>query len=207
MFRVYSLLIGYLFGNFLFAMIVGKFLLHKDPTKYGSKNPGTANIGAVFGKKFGIITCFGDLAKTLIALIIVYFLFKGNRQAEAACGLGVILGHSFPWWNHFNGGKGVAVSAMWMVFFDWRAGLLALIIGLILVIIMKNLTIPPLVYMIGFSVYVWINFGWQCGFIFLLATLVMCFKFRKDIVDFFEGNGKRVDVLTTIKKKIGKKAS
>lgn len=45
-----SLVIGYFLGNILFAMIVAKIFLHKDPTKYGSGNPGTANIGAVFGK-------------------------------------------------------------------------------------------------------------------------------------------------------------
>lgn len=204
MFRLYSLIIGYLFGNLLFAMIVGKFLLHKDPTQYGSKNPGTANVGAVFGKKFGIITCIGDLAKTLLALFIVMFAFAGNREALAFCGLGLILGHSFPFWNHFKGGKGVAVSAQWIVFFDWRAGFIALILGLILVILMKNLTIPPLVYMLGYSIFVWINFDWQCGLIFLLDTLVMCWQFRKDIIDYFSGNGKRVDVLTTIKRKLGK---
>ena len=83
MFRLYSLLIGYVFGNILFAMVVGKFLLHKNPTQFGSKNPGTANVGAVFGKKYGIITCIGDLSKTLIALLIVFFLYHGNHDAIA----------------------------------------------------------------------------------------------------------------------------
>lgn len=180
-----------------------KIFLHKDPTKYGSGNPGTANIGAVFGKKWGILTCIGDLAKTLAALLIVYSLYHGNRLDLSFAGLGVVLGHSFPFWNHFKGGKGVAVTALWLVFFDWRAGLIALLFGLFLVIIMKNLTIPPLVYMLGFSIFTWLNFGWEQGLIFLIATLIMIFQFRKDIVDFFTGHGKRVDVLVTIKKKLG----
>lgn len=97
----------------------------------------------------------------------------------------------------------MAVTALWLVFFDWRAGLIALLFGLFLVIIMKNLTIPPLVYMLGFSIFTWLNFGWEQGLIFLIATLIMIFQFRKDIVDFFTGHGKRVDVLVTIKKKLG----
>ena len=105
-----SLVIGYFLGNILFAMIVAKIFLHKDPTKYGSGNPGTANIGAVFGKKWGILTCIGDLAKTLAALLIVYFLYHGNRLDLSFAGLGVVLGHSFPFWNHFKGGKGMAVT-------------------------------------------------------------------------------------------------
>lgn len=48
--RIWATLIGYVFGNILSAMLVGRFALHVDPTHYGSGNPGTANIGAVFGK-------------------------------------------------------------------------------------------------------------------------------------------------------------
>lgn len=202
MYRFYSLMIGYLFGNLLFAMIIGKVLLHKDPTKYGSKNPGTANVGAVFGKKWGILTCAGDLAKTLIALIIVFYTFNGNKLALAYCGLGVILGHSFPFWNKFNGGKGVAVSALWMVYFDWRAGLICLALGLILIIIMQNLSIAPIVYMLIYSIYTMVNFGFQIGLIFLIGTGIMCYKFKDDIVDYFTGKGKRVDVLKSVKQKI-----
>ena len=89
-----SLVIGYFLGNILFAMIVTKIFLHKDPTKYGSGNPGTANVGAVFGKKWGILTCIGDLAKTLAALLIVYFIYHGNRLDLSFAGLGVVLGRS-----------------------------------------------------------------------------------------------------------------
>ncbi len=49
--KIIAVLIGYIFGNFMSAMFVGKFYLHQDPTKFGSGNPGTANVGAVFGKK------------------------------------------------------------------------------------------------------------------------------------------------------------
>ena len=69
----------------------------------------------------------------MAALLIVYFLYHGNRLDLSFAGIGVVLGHSFPFWNHFKGGKGVAVTALWIVFFDWRAGLIALSIGLFLV--------------------------------------------------------------------------
>ncbi|TDG63623.1 hypothetical protein C5L18_001034 [Lactobacillus amylolyticus] len=51
--QLWSTLIGYVFGNFLFAIIIGRIFLKIDPAKYGSGNPGTANMGAVFGKKWG----------------------------------------------------------------------------------------------------------------------------------------------------------
>lgn len=201
--RLWSLLIGYLLGNLLFASIIGKFFLHKDPTKYGSGNPGTANMGAVFGKKWGILTCLGDLAKSLLALFIVYFAFPAHIN-QAYVGLGLILGHCFPFWDHFKGGKGVAVAAQVTVFYDWRAGFITLIIALVLTALMQNLTIPPLIFMLLFSIWTMLH-DMEAGIVFLIITLIMAFKFRKDIVDFLTGHGKKVDILYTIKKKLGQK--
>lgn len=202
--RLWATIIGYFFGNFLFAMIVGRFALRLDPTKYGSGNPGTANVGAVFGKKFGIMTCTGDLLKTGIALLIVHFVFPGKVYLAYA-GLGLILGHCFPIWHRFKGGKGVAVSALLAVSYDWKAGLITLLIALLLTAVMQNLTIPPLVFMLLFSIYT-VIYTREAGIIFLIITAIMAFKFRKDIVDFLTGNGKKVDILYSIKKKLGIKA-
>ena len=199
-----SLVIGYFLGNILFAMIVTIIFLHKDPTKYGSHNPGTANMGAVFGKKWGILTCLGDLLKSLIALFIVYFVFPAHINI-AYTGLGLILGHCFPIWDHFKGGKGVAVAAQVAVFYDWKAGFATLLIALVLTAIMQNLTIPPIVFMLLFSVYeFWHN--QEAGIVFLVITLIMIFKFWHDIIDFFTGHGKKVDILYSIKKKLGIKS-
>ncbi|TSO25732.1 glycerol-3-phosphate acyltransferase [Lactobacillus sp. LL6] len=198
---IWSILIGYVFGNFLFAMIIGRFVLHLDPTQYGSGNPGTANMGAVFGKKWGILTCVGDLLKTAIALLIVYFLFPGKVYI-AYTGLGLMLGHCFPIWNHFKGGKGVAVSILVALAYDWKAGLITVLIALVLTAIMQNLTIPPLIFMVLFSMYEFTQ-SLTAGIIFCIITVIMIFKFRHDIVDFFMGRGKRVDILYSIKKKLG----
>ena len=182
-------------------MFVGKYYLHKDPTKYGSGNPGTANMGAVFGKKAGILTCIGDLLKTLLAICLVYVIYH-QHLLTAYTGLGVVLGHCFPVFNHFKGGKAVAVTAMVTVLYDWRAGLITLLIALVLTAIMQNLTIPPLVFMLSFSIYQ-LTRSLEPGLVFLIMTAVMAFKFRYDIRDFFTGRGKRVDILYTIKKKLG----
>lgn len=199
--HLYSALIGYVFGNFLTAMVVGKIFLKINPTEYGSHNPGTANMGAVFGKKWGIMTCLGDLLKSLIALFIVYFVFPSHINIAYA-GLGLILGHCFPVWYHFKGGKGVAVAAQVAVFYDWRAGFITLLIALVLTAIMQNLTIPPLAFMLLFSVYEFVH-STQAGIIFIVITLIMVYKFWQDIVDFFTGKGKKVDILYSIKKKLG----
>ena len=58
---IYATLIGYLFGNFLTAMVVGKIFLKINPTQYGSHNHGTANMGAVFGKKWNLLSINGNV--------------------------------------------------------------------------------------------------------------------------------------------------
>ncbi|URN37224.1 glycerol-3-phosphate acyltransferase [Lactobacillus helveticus] len=202
--RVWAMLIGYVFGNFLTAMVVGKIFLKINPTEYGSRNPGTANMGAVFGKKWGILTCLGDLLKSLIALFIVYFAFPVHINIAYA-GLGLTLGHCFPIWDHFKGGKGVAVAAQVAVFYNWRIGFATLLVALVLTAIMQNLTMPPIVFMLLFSVYAfWHN--QQAGIVFLVITLIMIFKFWHDIIDFFTGHGKKVDILYSTKKKLGIKS-
>ncbi|MCT7790332.1 MAG: glycerol-3-phosphate acyltransferase [Lactobacillus crispatus] len=201
--RIWATLIGYVFGNFLTAMIIGKIFLKINPTEYGSHNPGTANMGAVFGKKWGILTCLGDLLKSLIALFIVYFAFPAHINI-AYTGLGLILGHCFPIWDHFRGGKGVAVAAQVAVFYNWKVGFATLLVALVLTAIMQNLTIPPLVFMLLFSVYEFLQ-NQEAGIIFMVITLIMVFKFWKDIIDFFTGHGKKVDILYSIKKKLGVK--
>lgn len=199
--RIWATLIGYVFGNFLTAMIVGKIFLKINPTEYGSHNPGTANMGAVFGKKWGILTCLGDLLKSLIALFIVYFAFPAHINI-AYTGLGLILGHCFPIWDHFRGGKGVAVAAQVAVFYNWKVGFATLLVAMVLTAIMQNLTIPPLVFMLLFSINTFLH-NQEAGFVFIVITLIMCFKFWHDIVDFFTGHGKKVDILLSIKKKLG----
>ena len=91
------------------------------------------------------------------------------------------------------------------VSYDWKVGLITLLIALLLTAVMQNLTIPPLVFMLLFSVYTVIH-AREAGIIFLIITAIMAFKFRKDIVDFFTGKGKKVDILYSIKKKLGIKA-
>lgn len=199
--KIIAVLIGYIFGNFMSAMFVGKFYLHQDPTKFGSGNPGTANVGAVFGKKAGIMTCVGDLLKTLLAIGLVYAIYR-QHLLIAYTGLGVVIGHCFPIMNHFKGGKAVAVMAMTTVLYDTKAGLITLLIALFLTAVMQNLTIPPLVFMLLFSFYE-LSKSVEAGVIFLIITGIMAYKFKKDIYDFFTGHGKKVDILYSIKKKLG----
>ncbi len=121
--RVLCLLIGYAFGNFQTAYILGK-MNGIDIREYGSGNAGTTNAIRVLGTKAGLIVFLGDMFKSLIALLLVGALF-GKSHPEAVyllkswAFMGVVLGHDFPFYMHFKGGKGVAVMAGFAFGYHW----------------------------------------------------------------------------------------
>lgn len=113
--RIICLGIGYLFGIFQTAYIYGK-MNGIDIREYGSGNAGTTNALRVLGKKAGLVVFFGDVAKTVLAVELVRFLFANTHgDMLPLLGLyaaaGAILGHNFPFQLGFKGGKGIACTA------------------------------------------------------------------------------------------------
>ena len=113
--RVICLVIGYVFGLFQTAYIYGK--LHGiDIRNYGSGNAGTTNTLRVLGTKAGILVLFGDIAKCILAVVAANLIF-GKTHPEMIyllkiyAAAGAILGHNFPFYLHFKGGKGIAATA------------------------------------------------------------------------------------------------
>ncbi|MBD5492373.1 MAG: glycerol-3-phosphate 1-O-acyltransferase PlsY [Lachnospiraceae bacterium] len=113
--RVICLLIGYVFGLFQTAYIYGR--LHGiDIRNYGSGNAGTTNTLRVFGTKAGLLVLFGDIMKCILAVVITGVIF-GNTHGDEIYLLkmytaaGAIVGHNFPFYLKFKGGKGIAATA------------------------------------------------------------------------------------------------
>ena len=131
MFRLVCILIGYVFGLFQTAFIVGK-IKGIDIREHGSGNAGTTNTMRVLGTKSGLIVFLGDCLKCLFAVIICGLIFK-NSQPDAKylikvyAALGAIIGHNFPFYLNFKGGKGVACTAGFMFGFDGWFTLVGLI--------------------------------------------------------------------------------
>lgn len=113
MYRLGALVIGYLLGGVQSAILLGR-LKGVDIRTQGSGNAGTTNTVRVLGKKAGAMVLLMDIAKTLIAILIASLLFKGvapNVVISLYAGIGVILGHSYPVFFGFKGGKGIAATA------------------------------------------------------------------------------------------------
>lgn len=111
---VICLLVGYVLGCISSGYFVGKFY-HKDIRELGSGNAGTTNVLRNFGVIPAIITFIGDLLKAIIPILLLRFVFTDTQNAwyllSLYCGLGVVLGHNYPFYLGFKGGKGIAVTA------------------------------------------------------------------------------------------------
>lgn len=111
--RLICLAIGYVCGLFQTGYIVGE-MSHVDIRKKGSGNAGTTNALRVLGWKAGILTFAGDVIKCIVAFLVVFFMYRGSDCRPLLtlyAGAGVTLGHNFPFYMNFKGGKGIAVMA------------------------------------------------------------------------------------------------
>lgn len=136
-YRIIGLAIGYIFGMFQTGYIYGK-MHHIDIRDYGSHNAGTTNVSRIFGKKVGTLTYFVDALKGLFAILLMRLLcYTGLIDLSLAAdeasfmyilalytGIGAVLGHNYPFYMGFKGGKGIAASSgvilgmfQWPIFF------------------------------------------------------------------------------------------
>jgi glycerol-3-phosphate acyltransferase PlsY len=111
---VICLVLGYVLGSFSTGYIMG-LLNHVDIREMGSGNAGTTNAFRTLGKKAGVITLIGDMLKAILVVLLIRFVIYKDveyvKLLELICGFGCVLGHNFPVWLKFHGGKGIAVTA------------------------------------------------------------------------------------------------
>jgi acyl phosphate:glycerol-3-phosphate acyltransferase len=118
--------LAYLLGSLSFAVIVSKAMALPDPKSYGSGNPGATNVLRSGSKKAAIFTLLGDTLKGVAAVALTrYFAAQFGMTAVgiALVAVAVFLGHLFPIYFAFKGGKGVATAAGVLLALDWRLGL------------------------------------------------------------------------------------
>ena len=155
--RLLSLCIGYIFGLFQTAYIYGK-ANHIDIRDFGSGNAGTTNAMRVLGKKAGIITYLGDCLKAILACVVVYLIFRGETVhyrfiLRIYTGLGVVLGHNFPFYMGFKGGKGIAASSGVIIgLADFKIMLISLFVFVFTTVFTKYVSVGSLALMFAFFV-------------------------------------------------------
>ena len=144
--RIASFMIGYLLGSINPAYFLTKKVAGKDIREVGSKNAGTSNVFMTVGPKYGVLIFLGDGLKTALACTLAFFLFRfqgatgwlpvlsGISTDLSAlsvfyAGMGTIIGHDFPFYLGFRGGKGTACWILWIFFLDYRIFLIAMVLA------------------------------------------------------------------------------
>lgn len=210
---ILCLLCGYGFGCISTGYIVGK-MNHVDIRDYGSGNIGTTNTLRTLGKKAGAITYLGDVAKAMIPMLIARFvIFKGESYAELLglyVGLGVAIGHNFPFWLHFKGGKGIAVTSGVMAAHDPLAIPLYIVAFVISVAVTKYVSVGSLVIVTIFPIWIAVVDHGQAYFLHtLIVSLVFMglayFRHKQNLLRIKNGTENRIgQKVALVKEESGK---
>lgn len=146
--RIICLAMGYVFGLFQTGYLYGR-AKGIDIRKYGSGNSGSTNALRVMGVKAGLIVFMGDFLKTVIPCALARFFFRDQQGMIYVfilyAGFGVILGHNFPFYLGFKGGKGIASMAGVIFSLDWRLTLLCLAAFVLIVAVTRYVSLGSLI--------------------------------------------------------------
>lgn len=175
--RIIAIAIGYVFGLFQTGYIYGKSK-GIDIRKEGSGNAGTTNSLRVLGWKAGLVTFLGDLFKAIFAVVIVQLIFR-NTYADATkilglyAGFGAVLGHNFPCYLKFKGGKGIACTSGMILAVCPLAAPICLVLFILSIAITRYVSLGSILVVTAYLIQV-IIFG-QNGIIAIAPEYLMEF--------------------------------
>lgn len=175
---VLAVLGAYLLGSLSFAVIVSRFLGLNDPRTYGSKNPGATNVLRSGSKPAAVVTLLLDGAKGWLPVALIGWYGKPYGMLEgtmALAGLAAFLGHLFPVFFRFQGGKGVATALGVLLGFNWILGLAVAVSWLVIAGFFRYASLASLVAAVFAPVYYIFGDGvaWYLDKSLLLAMAVM----------------------------------
>jgi glycerol-3-phosphate acyltransferase PlsY len=150
--------VAYLLGSISSAVLVSRVFGLPDPREEGSKNPGATNVLRLGGKKAAVITLLGDAAKGLIPVLLAKAL-TSRPEVIAAVGLAAFVGHLFPVFFGFKGGKGVATALGVLSGFSWLVGLAVLATWIATAVVSRISSLSALVASVLAPVYVGLMLG------------------------------------------------
>ena len=184
---------AYLLGSIPFGLVVSRILDTQDPRQGGSGNIGFTNVLRLSGKRNGILTLFGDLGKGWLVSVLATTFFYNNIWGLFGLLL-VILGHIFPVFLKFKGGKGVATGLGGILGFDFVLGIILISIWLTTVGIWKYSSGGALMAFILFPVITWVM-GQKIEFLIfsILISGIIISKHKQNIKRLVDGTESRIE--------------
>lgn len=188
-----SILIGYLIGCFSSAYFVGKTSKGIDIRKHGSGNAGATNALRVMGLKLGAVTFLLDVIKGIVAVLVGKFII-GNG-AELLCGFFAVVGHNYPVFLQFKGGKGVATSIGVLATLNLPSALLAAPLAIIMIFITRYVSLGSIVFLTSVPIAYTITsteFKKQYFLLTILLALLSLFRHKDNIKRILIGNENKI---------------
>ncbi len=181
-------LIPYLLGSINTAILVSKHFYHDDIRNYGSGNAGFTNVMRTYGKKAAAITLVGDILKTILAVLVGWCVF-GYLTAYIA-GFACFLGHIFPVFYRFKGGKGVLCLTAILIMLDWRIFLTLLVVFVGIVMATKYISAGSVICAMMFPLMLnrMNNTGiYMIEFVAIAMAVIVVIKHRENLKRIFNG--------------------
>ena len=192
--------LAYLIGSISFAVVVSKCMRLPDPHSYGSGNPGATNVLRTGNKLAAVLTLIGDALKGFFAVMLARVLLgdgslSSTMNSWLLCGvvIAVFLGHLFPVFHSFKGGKGVATACGILFGVNWILGLATLSTWIIVAMFMKYSSLAALAAAIFGPIYFVFLFGLQpIAAALLVVCLLLIWRHRSNIRNLMNGTESRI---------------
>jgi glycerol-3-phosphate acyltransferase PlsY len=183
---------GYLAGSIPFAVIVSRILALPDPRTYGSKNIGATNVLRSGNRIAALLTVVGDSGKGWAAVLVARLL-GAEDEILAMVGVAAFVGHVFPVWLRFRGGKGVATAAGVLIAFDWRLGSAVLVAWLAVTTASRYSSLGAMVAALFAPVAAWYFLGFGPFFAAVVVMgVVLIVRHKTNIMKLMRGEESRI---------------
>ena len=196
-------IIAYLLGSISFSVIFSKKIGGFDVRTKGSGNAGSTNVLRTVGKKAAVLTLLCDCLKGVVAVLVAVIAGNIAKSVDSAllvqlAGIFAVVGHSFPIFFKFKGGKGVATSLGVILIINWRIGLICLVFSLLLMILTKFVSLGSVAAAILFpvlTIFIHSNYIVSGNYIIfgIILALFVIYNHRSNINRLLEGKENKLD--------------
>lgn len=190
-----AVIAAYLLGSVSFAIVVSRLMRLPDPRSYGSKNPGATNVLRTGSRAAAVATLAGDALKGWLAVFLVLIYVP---EAAPYAGLAAFLGHLFPVYHRFQGGKGVATAAGVLFGYDWRIGAATIATWIIIAFFLRYSSLAALVAAVFAPFATALLLGLNAYFAAVLAmAALLVWRHRTNIARLVAGTESRIGAKKT----------
>ena len=199
--------IAYLLGSISFSVIISKKIAGFDVREKGSGNAGSTNVLRTVGKKAAVLTLICDVLKGVVAVLIATLVGKIWKELDGAllvqlAGIFVIIGHTFPIFFKFKGGKGVATSLGVLLITNWQIGLICLVFALVLMALTQMVSVGSIGAAILYpvlTIFITQNYIVTGNYIIssIIIAVLVVFNHRSNVKRLLSGTENRINLKST----------